>query len=204
MPQTAHYMTRSDIYLAAILCCTIGCSDPQPETPSIIKQAEDMKPETPASEHPDKKGTVTVPPGYKVVVAHASTEAALSKSESGYWIAQMGNAGGEQSVLAELKTLTATGRPANVIWIIPTQFLKTLNDPAQFVTAVDSLVKDSGGSFGFTAVVPGASAEHEPMMARLQAVGVGVHYAADDGACFVEVHKPEGIVVGMPGAAFQK
>ena len=183
MPQSAHYMTRSDIYLAAILCCTIGCSDPQPETPSIIKQAEDMKPETPASEHPDKKGTVTVPPGYKVVVVHASTEAALSKSESGYWIAQMGNAGGEQSVLAELKTL---------------------NDPAQFVTAVDSLVKDSGGSFGFTAVVPGASAEHEPMMARLQAVGVGVHYAADDGACFVEVYKPEGIVVGIPGAAFQK
>ena len=128
IPQTAHYMTRSDIYLAAILCCTIGCSDPQPETPSTIKQAEDMKPETPASEHPDKKGTVTVPPGYKVVVVHASTEAALSKSESGYWIAQMGNAGGEQSVLAELKTLTATGRPANVIWIIPTQFLKTLND----------------------------------------------------------------------------
>ena len=25
-----------------------------------------------------------------------------------------------------------------------------------------------------------------------------------DGACFVEVYKPEGIVVGIPGAAFQK
>ena len=139
-----------------------------------------------------------------MVVMHASAKPALEKSESGYWIAQAGANGNEQSVISKLKLLAKRHEPCNVIWIIPAQFVDTLTDPKQFVSRVFFLLKEAGGEVRFTAVVPGALARHEQIMTRLQEVGLSLHYAADDGACFVEVHKPEGIVVGMTGPAFRQ
>ncbi len=196
-------MKLSYLFLAS-LCFVTGCSQQPADIPPRTEPAPSKKADMTHSTSPDANDngeSVTVPPGHKVVVVHATENAALARCESGIWIAQMGTGVDHRSVLDELKKLAKDDQQQNVIWIMPPEFLDTLADQASFMSEVASIVKSSQGKIGHTAVLPRASAKHKSVMAQLRDFGIGVHYSADDGACFVEVHKPDGIVVGMPGPA---
>jgi hypothetical protein len=49
-------------------------------------------------------------------------------------------------------------------------------------------------------VLPNEASARNDVVELLKNAGFGVHGSAEDGACFVEVHKPDGtITIGMPG-----
>jgi hypothetical protein len=145
---------------------------------------------------------VKVPPGHKVVMIYPVEHHYIHKYESGFYVADIGRSGDYEGVFTALRALAASGGKANVIWIIQGNFLDALEDRDAFLREMKSLVDQSKGRMGHCAVFAYAKVNHEPIMKQVKELGVGVHYSAEDGACFVEVHKPEGIVVGIPGRAY--
>ena len=91
----------------------------------------------------------------------------------------------------------------SVIWIIQAEFLAAALDVDGFLARVRAIVAASKDKVGHCAVFAKEAAQRIDIMAALKQIGLGVHYSAPDGACFVEVHRPDGIVVGMPGKPFE-
>jgi hypothetical protein len=149
-----------------------------------------------------RKDTVTVPPGHRVVVVLPAPTAYFGRAESGVWIADLGAASDFGDVLSHVAKLSAAGQHASVIWILQPWVFESAAAFDALLDALTSIVQQSRGIVGHCAVVPHATEQLAPQMRRLVQSGVRVHHSAGDGACFVEVHKPEGIVVGMPGRAF--
>lgn len=146
---------------------------------------------------------VTVPPGHKIVVVHASELGAIGRAESGVWIAQMGKHELNQQLLDSIKKLASQIDKAVLIWIVAPEFIEALSDQKAFLSEFAAIVEASKGRVGHSAVFPHALLEHEIFIQRVRALGIAVHGSADDGACFVEVHRPDGIVVGMPGREYK-
>jgi hypothetical protein len=90
----------------------------------------------------------------------------------------------------------------SVIWIFQTEFLEALRDVDGFLARIRAVVATSRDKVGHCAVFAKEAAQRTDIMASLKQIGLDVHYRAPDGACFVEVHRPDGIVVGVPGRAF--
>ena len=149
-----------------------------------------------------RKDTVIVPPGHKVVVVHPAPKAYLGRAESGVWIADLGATSDFSDVVSRVAQLSIAGEQFSVIWILQSCQLESSVTFDSLIGTLTTIVQQSRGIAGHCAVVPHATARHTSQMARLRQSGLGVHYSADNGACFVEVHKPEGIVIGMPGKAF--
>jgi hypothetical protein len=149
-----------------------------------------------------QKDTVTVPPGHKVVVVHPAPKAYLGCGESGVWIADLGAASDFADVVSRVAQMSVAGQQASIIWILQPCVLESAAAFDALISTLTAIVAQSRGIVGHCAVVPHATKQHASQMRRLRQSGVGVHYSAEDGACFVEVHKPDGIVVGMPGRAF--
>jgi len=103
-------------------------------------------------------------------------------------------------VISRVAQMSVAGQ-ASIIWILQPCVLESAAFDA-LIGMLTAIVQQSRGIVGHCAVVPHATEQHASQMRRLKQPGVGVHYSAEDGACFVEVHKPDGIVVGMPGRAF--
>ena len=61
-----------------------------------------------------------------------------------------------------------------------------------------------GGDKGDVAVLPDFGPRAGVMMRLLSSLGVGVHLPGPQGELLVEVHRPDGIVVGMPGPAVHR
>jgi len=149
-----------------------------------------------------RKDTVTVPPGHKVVVVHPTPKAYFGRAESGVWIADLGAASDFTDVISRVAQMSVAGQPASVIWILQPCVLESAAVFSTLIGTLTTIVEQSCGIVDHCAVVPHASTQHASQMRRLRQAGVGVHYSAEDGACFVEDHKPDGIVIGMPGSAF--
>ena len=149
-----------------------------------------------------RKDTVTVPVGHKVVVVHPAPKAYFSRAESGVWIADLGAASEFTDVISRVAQVSVAGQKASVIWILQPCVLESAATFDALIGTLTTIVQQSRGIVGHCVVVPHATERHTSQMRRLRQSGVGVHYSAGDGACFVEVHKPDGIVVGMPGKAF--
>src|SRR3954470_1447170 len=145
-----------------------------------------------------QKNTVTVPPGHKVVVVHPTPKAYFARAESGVWIADLGATSDFADVVARVAQMSAAAQQASVIWIMQPCVLDSAAAFDSFISTLTALVQQSRGIVGHCVVVPHATEEHTSQMRRLRQTGVGVHYSSEDGACFVEVHKPDGIVIGMP------
>lgn len=150
---------------------------------------------------PCPQDLVTVPPGHKVVVYHASEGASIGRAESGFWIVQCGKNGQDQRVFEAARRLVGQLGQAAFIWIVPAEFLSSLPHERTFLTSLSGVMNLSRNQLAHTVVVPDACPKHESVMQQIACLA-GVHYSAEDGACFVEVHKPEGIIVGMPGRAY--
>jgi hypothetical protein len=148
------------------------------------------------------KDTVTVPPGHKVVVVYPTEKAYFGRCESGVWVADLGIACDFVDVVSHFTQMSIAGQQASVIWILQPCLLESAAAFDSLIGALTIIAQQSCGIVGHCAVVPHATKLHAPQMKRLRLSGLGVHYSAEDGACFVEVHKPDGIVVGMPGRAF--
>jgi hypothetical protein len=147
------------------------------------------------------KDTVTVPPDHKVVVVHPAARSYFGRTESGVWIAELGAESDFTDVLSRVGQISMAGQKASIIWILQPCVLES-SDFNSLLNTLAAIVQQSRGVVGHCVVVPHATELHVAQMRRLRQSGAGVHYSAADGACFVEVHKPDGIVVGLPGIAF--
>jgi hypothetical protein len=144
---------------------------------------------------------VTVPPGHKVVVIHPVAAPSLGQMESGLVIANLGAGDDFEPVLSAAERVAATGHQLSMIWILQEALLTQVTDWDQFVGRLESVVRKPGNRIGHCVVLVLEAAQRHALVQRLKGVGMGVHGSADDGACVVEVHRPDGIVVGMPGRA---
>jgi len=147
-------------------------------------------------------GELKVPEGHKVVVIGPSPKPSLARAESGTWILNFGDGKDLGRALDALEEFVGRANRQSVIWIVQAEFLAAIRDVEGFFARVRTIVANSKGKVGHCAVFAREAAQRIDVMAALKQIGVGVHYSAPDGACFVEVHRPDGIVVGMPGKAF--
>ena len=148
------------------------------------------------------KDKVIVPEGHKVVVIGPSAKPFLAQGESGIWILNFGDGKDLDGALEAVEAFVEKANKQSVIWILQAEFLDLLRDVGGFLARVRAIVVTSRGKVGHCAVFAMKAAERTDIMQVFSQIGLGVHYSDPDGACFVEVHRPDGIVVGMAGKAF--
>ncbi len=146
--------------------------------------------------------TVVVPPGHKVVVVTPQPVPQLGRCESGVWIAELGNGLGVEGIISKVRQLATQAERTSVIWIVQPMVLESSSVFDTVLSALASIVRESTDGTRQVVVVPYAADRHLPQLRRLKEVGVAVHDSGPHGECFVEFHKPDGIVVGMGGRAF--
>jgi hypothetical protein len=154
--------------------------------------------------------SVTVPPGHKIVVVHPSPQAAFSQTESGVWIADFGSDREYERVFSIVQRRLQEAPDSSIIWVIQESVVSAVVPATPILSAWlhrFHQVKSARGVHaeqGDIAVISPSSTNAQVLMLLLASLGVGIHQPApQDGSVFVEVHKPEGIVVGMPGPAFE-
>jgi hypothetical protein len=148
------------------------------------------------------KGEVIVPQGHKVVVIGPSAKPFLARTASGTWILNFGDGHDLVRGLDAVEDFIRKADKQSVIWILQAEFLDTLQDVDGFLARVRAIAATSRGKVGHCAVFAMRAAQRTDIMLAFSQLGFGVHHSAPDGACFVEVHRPDGIVAGMPGKAF--
>lgn len=145
----------------------------------------------------------TVPAGYKVVVLHPDSRACFARAESGVWVAQLGDGDAAPGVVARAGVLANRGEPAYVVWVVQPGVLGSA-DFDEFFALFAAVVLQSRGTVDHSAVLPGLREAHRPRAMRLAGLGIDIRHAASNGACFLEVHGPDGIVISFPGAALER
>jgi hypothetical protein len=119
------------------------------------------------------------------------------------WIADLGDGAEDPGeVVGRVVHVAAQGKPAFVVWILQPVFLESPSLFDQFFGGFGDFVHMSRGTVEHCVVVPHGDARHRVQMKRLAELGISVHHAAEDGTCFLEVHTPDGIVIGVPGMGF--
>ena len=147
-------------------------------------------------------GSVVVPPGHKVVVIEPRPIPYFAQCESGVWIAELGSGIAIDEIMARVRKVSEQTQRATIIWILQPIVLDSPSVFDAVIVALQSILLESRDTIAHSAVVPYVNEKHSPMMRRLKDIGLGVHYAGPHGECFIEVHKPDGIVVAWPGKAF--
>jgi hypothetical protein len=147
-------------------------------------------------------GENKVPEGHKVVVIGPSPKPFLARAGSGAWILNFGDGKDRVRALDAVEEFAGRADKQTVIWIIQAEFLAALPDLEGFLGRIRTIVALSKDKVRHSVVFAKETAQRVDVMAALKQIGLSVHHSAPDGACFVEVHRPDGIVVGMPGKAF--
>jgi hypothetical protein len=145
--------------------------------------------------------TVVVPPGHKVVVIDPTPNAHVDVVSSGAVIADYGQSGNWRYTNTQLSAALAK-HPGSVVVILQNEMINALRQSNEFGEFFGYWKASKRKSVSAVWVLPLRASEQASVVSSIQNTGYGVHASAPDGACFVEVHKPNGsIVVGMPGPA---
>ena len=119
------------------------------------------------------------------------------------YIADFGDGSEKKNLLDQIRKFIQSGGKANVIIILQPSFIDQVGNMDEVLSGLQELAKVDPDILSKAVVIPFSKPQHLPLVAKLRELKIGVHRSADDGACFVEVHKPDGIVVGMPGKPFE-
>jgi hypothetical protein len=156
-----------------------------------------------------RPGVVRVPPGHKVVVVSPSQHPLFTKLESGLCFADFGQAADYQQLFDAVERALRLVPKTSIVWSIQKEpivawtsdevllanWLRRFHDVRQ--------LRGTEAEAGDVAVVPDFGSQGKAMMILLASLGVGVHLPGPEGESLIEVHRPDGIVIGMPGPAFQ-
>lgn len=143
----------------------------------------------------------TVPEGHQVVVVHPSDRPRMGRLQSGIVIVDYGNGENWRSVHTRLDETWAK-RAASTLVILQESAIRHLRENDDFVQFFSDWERRIDGRASTVWVLPLLASSDAETIARIRTLGNGLHASAADGACFVEVQKPDGtIVVGMPGPA---
>lgn len=149
-------------------------------------------------------GFVTVPPGHKVVVIHPSTQSQVIHLESNFLVLDFGVDGDWLTLVSDFEEKLGCVEVPPTVAILQSAMLSRLRasgDLRDFVSEWQ-LLRERGWQAVW--VLPQEAAGQVDVVELLKAAGFGVHGSAEDGACFIEVHKPDGtITIGMTGPSLQ-
>jgi hypothetical protein len=148
------------------------------------------------------KDELEIPEGHKVSVIRPSPRPFLERAESGTWILNFGDGKDLTHALDAVEAFVARSHRETVIWLFQGEFLAALHDVDGFLVRIRAIVTASHDKVEHLAVFAKEAGLHTEVMASLKQIGLAVFYSAPDGACFVEVHRPDGIVVGLPGRPY--
>ena len=142
---------------------------------------------------------VRVPPGHKVVVIHPVADPQITQLESSF-VVDFGLNANWRSVVGTLEDALSLGEIPSTVAILQRAMLDNLQALAEVGEFIEAFTRLRARGWMAVWVFPNEAADRTEVVVQLQAAGFGVHGSAPDGACFVEVHKPDGtITVGMAG-----
>lgn len=142
-----------------------------------------------------------VPPGHRVVVIYPSPNPFFIPTESGPIMLNFGLVDHVPSELTKFAEWAGSVKEKqSVVWLMPADILPAFDDAPALLAEIASLVA-AAPHISHLAIFPGSSSPLlERVMESLSGVGVNTQRGAPDGACYLELHKPDGsIVVGIPG-----
>jgi len=143
---------------------------------------------------------VRVPPGHKVVVIHPVADPQIGQLESNFLVVDFGLNGNWRNVVGTLENAMSRGESPPAVAILQRAMLDNLQALAEVDDFIEAFARLRARGWTAVWVLPNEAADRTKVVIQLQAAGFGVHGSAPDGACFVEVHKPDGtITVGMAG-----
>ena len=155
-----------------------------------------------ANGEPVPPGHVRVPPGHKVVVIHPRTQPLLIPLESNFLILDFGVASDWRILVSVFNERLGRIGVLPTVAILQSAMLDQLRAAGElrdFVAAWQG-IRERGWQAVW--VLPREAAGQTDAVELLKSVGFGVHGSDEDGACVIEVHKPDGtITIGMPGAS---
>lgn len=143
---------------------------------------------------------VTVPPDHKVVTYGASPLASLHRAESGFWILNFGDGRDGLAAIDAIEHFVPTTDESNVIWILQSAFLELLPNKDEFIRRVQNVAYQTRTGVSHNAIFSISS--DTTIMQAFKLAGIPTYFATPDGCCFVEVHRPDAIAVGIPGTRF--
>jgi hypothetical protein len=145
-----------------------------------------------------------VPPGHKIVVIHPIETAYMTTLDSGARIVDFGSCCKLQDFFAEIEKFCEHPEKLSIIWIVQSNFIEYLQATGNitiFLKKLEQILNSNPQSRNI--VLPDEAINLVSFRNSLIKIGAYIFSSADDGACFVEVHKPDGtIAVGMPGEQF--
>lgn len=143
---------------------------------------------------------VRVPPGHKVVVIHPSPLPQMGVAESKLVVLDFGASGDWRTMLAKVEAGLLGGAFPTTITILQWAMIDRLVTAGELSAFVAGWQSAKQKGWNAVWILPNKASECDVVVDLLTNAGFGVHGSTEDGACFVEVHKPDGtITVGMAG-----
>ncbi len=149
-------------------------------------------------------GFVTVPPGHKVVVIRPSTQPQVNHLESNFLVLDFGVDGDWLALVSDFDERVSRVEVPPTVVILQSAMLGRLRASGDLRDFVSEWHRLRERGWQAVWVLPWEAAGQVDVVELLKAAGFGVHGSAEDGACFIEVHKPDGtITIGMTGPSLQ-
>jgi hypothetical protein len=145
-----------------------------------------------------------VPPGHKVVVIKPIETPYMTTLESGARIVDFGRYCKLSEFFTEIEQFCEHPEKLSIIWIVQPDFisyLQSIGSIGLFLQKFDRIL--SAHPQSRNVVLPHEAFTLAPFRDSLLKMGAYIFSSAPDGACFVEVHQPDGSIhVGMHGKPF--
>ena len=145
----------------------------------------------------DATDEVVIPAGHQVNVVHPGA-ARAGFMPSGWLVVDFGPDGDWRQLTVDVYTQLQQ-RNVPLVVILQAGAIDALAQRGETDRFLDLWRQMADAGCSSVWVLPLEAGSRHDLARRLRDAGMGVHGSAPDGACFVEVHTPEGITVGMPG-----
>ena len=143
---------------------------------------------------------VTVPPGHKIVTIHPSTQPQMWQLESNFLVLDFGLDSDWRGFVSAFDERVGRVEVQPTVAILQGAMLDRLQASGEIQDFVSEWQRLRERGWQAVWVLPREAAERMDAVELLKSAGFGVHGSAEDGACFIEVHKPDGtITIGMTG-----
>lgn len=145
-------------------------------------------------------GRVAVPPGHKVVGIFPSTRPQVRQLESNFLVVDFGVDGNWRALVSDIDEGLGRAEVRPTVVILQGAMLDGLRAAGELQDFVGAWQYLRERGWQAIWVLPREAAGQAEAVESLKTAGFIVHGSSEDGACFIEVHKPDGtITIGMPG-----
>ena len=153
----------------------------------------------------ENENMIEVPEGHKVVVISGTVNPQFGQAESGLFVANLGYGPKSWKIIEEAKSRPDEYKQFGVMWIVQQESFGGLDqlDKEKLKAELTGVLEEEKETTHIAVFVSPAD-QNRSLVNIFRILGMGVHHSAPDGACLIEVHKPDGqIIIGMAGEAIK-